>query len=410
MLNSGFENEIRKLASSEPTPFYLYSVSAIRSRIQELSRAFRGEVDIFYSAKANSHPRILTVMKENGVLVDVASMGELERAIAIGFSPEQISFTGPGKRREEIARAVELGVGAMVLESFDELEEIEAHAARIGRMANVAPRLTPSRRLGHTGRLVVGEPTQFGFDESNFDDLAKRFGSLRFVRIVGTHSHVQSQMLNHEHVLGNLEFALETSLRFQSKLQNVKVGEFFRMCLGGGFGIPYTASAAPLNLGLLASQFEQLVKGCPSAGPGGVRYRFALELGRYLVGESGCFVARLLSKKVARSAERTVHYAVADGGYSQCQIACGVGQVIRTNLPFTVLKRDGGERERGDVIVSIAGPTCHSQDIVVREASMDGIDVGDILVVQNVGAYGKQFSPAEFLLMPEAGQHFMESR
>jgi len=278
----------------------------------------------------------------------------------------------------------------------------------MGKTANIAPRLTPEQRIGHTGRLVVGEPSQFGFDESNLQELAKRIDSSSSVRLVGTHSHVQSQILHHEHVLKNFEFALETSLLFQSHLRSPKLGDHFRLCLGGGFGIPYTGSATHLDLDQLGTQFQKLIAGSPNAGPKGVKFKFAVELGRYLVGEAGYFVASVLSKKTARGADRTITYAIADGGYSQCQIACGVGQVVRTNLPFAVLKSGGGEHLPGNTLVSIAGPTCHSQDLLVREALLDGIDVGDLLVVRNVGAYGKQFSPTEFLLMPEAEQHFTE--
>lgn len=413
MLKNGIETEIRRTLQSGKTPFYLYDLSAIRDRIKLLSsRLQAGEknFDIFYSAKANSHPRILECIKQNGVFVDVASLGELERAIGLGFLPEQISFTGPGKRSEELARAVDFEVGAIVLESFDELSTIEGHAKRLGKVANIAPRLTPAQRVGHTGRLVVGEPTQFGFDESNFEELGRRLSGSDVLRVVGTHSHVQSQILNYEHVVRNLEFALEASLLFQSKIRHPKVGTYFRMCLGGGFGIPYTNTATGLDLDLLAIAFKKLIAKVPPNGPAGSKYRFAVELGRYLVGEAGYFVARLISQKSARQSGREITYAIADGGYSQCQIACGVGQVIRTNLPFSILKSGAGERVPGGRLVSIAGPTCHSQDILVREVLLDGIEVGDTLIIQNVGAYGKQFSPTEFLLMPDAEQYFIDGR
>lgn len=410
MLNDGIESQIRKLANSGSTPFYLYDLSSIRTRLAELKSRLPKEVDVFYSAKANSHPELLKLMKECDIQVDVASLGELDRAITIGFKPTQISFTGPGKREVELARAVDFGVGAIVLESFNELDLIEAYASRSGKIANIAPRLTPAQRVGHTGRLVVGEPSQFGFDESNLEELALRVSSSKWVRLVGTHSHVQSQMLLHEHVLKNFEFAFEASLLFQSHLKNPQLADHFRLCLGGGFGIPYTGTAAPIDLDQLGTQFQKLISSSPNTGPKGVKFRYAVELGRYLVGEAGYFVAQLLSKKTARGAGKTITYAIADGGYSQCQIACGVGQVVRTNLPFAVLKKDGGERFPGNVLVSIAGPTCHSQDLIVREALLDGVEVGDLLVVRNVGAYGKQFSPTEFLLMPEAEQHFIENK
>lgn len=410
MLNGRIETQIRKLATSGPTPFYLYDLSQVRRRILALKSRLPKSADLFYSAKANSHPLLLAEIKSSSVQIDVASLGELERAVSIGFLPSQISFTGPGKRQNEIVRALEYGVGAIVIENFDELEQIEFHSLKLGRIANIAPRLTPAQRIGHTGRLVVGEPSQFGFDESNIGALARRIESSDSVRVVGTHSHVQSQILHHEHALKNFEFAFETSILFQAELKKTKLADHFRLCLGGGFGIPYSETAVPFDLNQFAIGFQKLIGGGPTTGPHNVKFKFAIELGRYMVGEAGYFVTRLLSKKTARGSDRTVTFAIADGGYPQCQIACGVGQVVRTNLPFTVLKRDGGERSAGNLLTSIAGPTCHSQDLIVREALLDGIEVGDLLVVQNVGAYGKQFSPTEFLLMPEAEQYFIDSQ
>lgn len=409
MLNEKTESSIRNLIQANPTPFYVYDLSKIRERLHLLRSRLSSEFEILYSAKANSHHKILEVMKAAQLSVDVASLGELERALAVGFSVDKISFTGPGKRTEDIARAVELGVGAIVFESQFELSEIDEQAIRLGRRARVVARLAPNQRVGHTGRLIIDEPTQFGFEEYSLDDLVESLRQTKNVDLVGTHSHVQSQILKPEYVLRNFEFALETSILFQTKLRTAlysKIAdEQFFISLGGGIGIPYSAKTSEFDLDKFAVGLKSLTFRYSGLGPLGLPMKFAMELGRFLVGESGYFVSKILREKVGHSKGRNHIFAIADGGYSHCQIACGVGQAVRANLPFVLLKKKEGRRTVGSELVSVVGPTCYTQDILIRETFVDGIEVGDHLVIGNVGAYGKQFSPKEFLLMHEAVEH-----
>lgn len=411
MVNEATEMVIRNLTQTEPTPFYLYDLKKIRERIQLVQMRLSSDFEVFYSAKANSHKKILETMKTENLSVDVASMGELNRALAAGFSVDKISFTGPGKRTDELIKAAELGIGGIVVESEAELIELDGVAGRLGKRVAVVVRLSPMQRVGHIGRLIVDEPTQFGFDESSFESLVMCISKTRNLDLIGTHSHVQSQILHPEYVVKNFEFALEASLLFQTKLKTF--GKFkpskdkFRIALGGGIGIPYSAKSEAFDFDRFAVGLRQLTARYGGAGPLGVPMRFAMELGRYLVGESGYFVSKILREKTVHSRGRRLKFAIADGGYSHCQIACGVGQPIRTNLPFSLLKSDKGRWGGGSEIVSIAGPTCYTQDILVREASLEGIRAGDWLVVENVGAYGKQFSPTTFLLQPEAAEYFV---
>lgn len=411
MLNEDIEERIRDLAQAHPTPFYAYDLSAMRKRVQLLRDRISSDFEIFYSAKANSHLKILNLMNAEGLSVDVASLRELERALSAGFAADRISFTGPGKRTQEIARAIELNIGAIVFESEEELQEIDEQAIKQGRRARVVARLSPAQRVGHTGRLVVDEPTQFGFNEQSLESLIQTLLKAKNINLIGTHSHVQSQILQLEHILRNFEFALENSILFQSKLRAESAFKFsspvLRVSLGGGIGIPYSHKVQAFDFDRFAIELRHLTSRYSGLGPLGVPMQFAMELGRYLVGESGYFVSRILRKKIVPSKGRSLLFAIADGGYSQCQIACGVGQLVRTNLPYVVLKAHGGRRAAGSENVSVAGSTCYTHDILLREVLIDGIDAGDLLIVKNVGAYGKQFSPAEFLLQPDAAEYFL---
>lgn len=411
MVNEKTEASIRQLIQNSPSPFYVYDLAKVRNRINLLRTRLSSDFEVFYSAKANSHPKILQVMQAEKLSVDVASMGELDRALAVGFSANRISFTGPGKRTEEIVKAIDLGIGAIVFESESELNEIEMQAGRLRKRVGVVARLTPMQRVGPTGRLIVDEPSQFGFDELSLDSLIKCLKGTKHVDLIGTHSHVQSQILQAEHVLRNFEFALEASMLFQAKLSSVGrfelARERFKVSLGGGIGIPYSTKAAAFDFDHFAMGLRQLTSRYSGPGPLGVSIAFAMELGRYLVGESGYFVSTILRQKVVTSKGRKHIFAIADGGYSQCQIACGVGQAVRTNLPYVILKKEEGRRAAGAKVISVAGSTCYSQDILVRDVLLDEVEAGDILVIENVGAYGKQFSPTEFLLQADAAEYFL---
>lgn len=412
MLTERLEASIRNLLRNQPTPFYLYDLSAVSERLATIKNRIGSDVEVLYSAKANSHPQILSSISQKNFSIDVTSAAELERAVAAGFPVTNISFTGPGKRDHEIRKAIELGIGSIVVETLDELEAVESEAGKKETRATIAVRLTPSQRIGHSGRLIVGEPTQFGVEEEAFDEFLRRLSEMKHVELVGTHSHLQSQVLDYEYLLKNFEFALETSILFQSKLRQIEgagsLRSQFRVALGGGVGIPYSARSNAFDFDLFAVALRRLVQQYTHLSPLVKRLRFSIELGRYLVGEAGYFVSRIIRTKKSGRTDKQVQIGIADGGYSHCQIATGVGQTIRSNLPFTVLKESGGQRATGSAVVSIAGSTCYSQDILVREASLDGISVGDYLVVKNVGAYGKQFSPKDFLLQPEAAEHFLE--
>lgn len=416
MLEKKTEDTIRNIEQTSGTPFYLYDLDSLRRRIQLLQTRLNSETELIYSAKANSHRKILEVAMQEGLSVDIASVGELERALEAGFEKERIFFTGPAKRPNELKRGLEVEIGAFVVESVDELQEIDDLARRTGKRASIVVRLLPQQRLNHVGRLIVGEPSQFGIDEAGLDAFLAALGRTKQVQLIGTHSHVQSQILNAEYVIRNFEFALETSLLFQSKLVasgNAHLArESMRVVLGGGLGIPYSLGAAAFDLDHFAIQLRGLCVKYRDSSPLPGKMKFAIELGRYLVGEAGYFVAKILRCKNVHTQGGIIRYGIADGGFAHCQIATGAGQVVKSNLPFTILNRsttaDAGQKQVGAIRATVAGSTCYSQDILLREIQVDGLESGDLVVIKNVGGYGKQFSPTEFLLQPAAAEHFVD--
>jgi diaminopimelate decarboxylase len=404
LLSQETENTVRALAAKNDGPFYLYDLRSIRARAASLKDLLGENVSLYYSLKANSRAEILKAIKSENLKADVASAGEMREALLAGFAAADLSFTGPGKQKWEIYEAVKTGIGCLVVESIGELLCVEEAANSVGMDARVSFRLTPSDRVNHVGRLQQNSSTQFGFIRSEWNDLLSALSKLKRIRVVGTHSHVQSQILASEWALKNIEFAIRESEDFRSSYSHFakKEVEFEQICVGGGFGIPYSETATPFQLNEFVLNFEKIKIGVLKNHP---KLRLALEFGRYLVGESGVFVAKILYIKKDLGSPNGL-FAIASGGFAQCQIACGAGQIVRTNLPLTLLAAGGGRRAKGATTVSVAGPTCYSQDVLARSLRVDGIDSGDLICIQNVGAYGKQFSPNEFLRQPSALEFF----
>jgi diaminopimelate decarboxylase len=404
LLSQATENIVRTLAAKNEGPFYFYSLEKIRSQAALLRDRLGENVSLYYSLKANSRAEILRVMKSESLKADVASAGEMREALQAGFAAADLSFTGPGKQDWEIRDAIGAGIGTLIVESIGEILLIEEIAQSLGVDARVSFRLTPSKKVNHVGRLQENLSTQFGFSRSEWSELFNTLSELKRVHVVGTHSHLQSQMLSSEVALKNVEFAIEESEEFRSAYSSfaLKEIEFEQICVGGGFGIPYSESAQPFMLDSFAFDFNRHKSAYLKTHP---RTRLAFEFGRYLVGESGVFVAKILFVKKDIGSPNGL-FAIANGGFAQCQIACGAGQVVRTNLPLTLLKVNGGRRSKGSTIVSVAGPTCYSQDVLARNLSLDGVASGDLICIHNVGAYGKQFSPNEFLRQPFAPEFF----
>jgi len=367
------------------TPFYAYDRKLITERVALLRRHLPVDVHLHYAIKANPMPEVVRHLAALVDGLDVASAGELEIALASGMKPDLISFAGPGKTDAELARAT--GAGIVVnLESERELERAAAlgrdHVAR----PRVAVRVNPDFELKSSGMKMGGGPKPFGVDAECVPAMLARIGKLE-VDFRGFHIFSGSQNLRAEAIAEAQEKSIELAIRLAEHAPT----PVHLLNIGGGFGIPYFPGERPLDVAAIGANLARLLDRVKEHLP---QARVVIELGRFLVGEAGIYVCRVVDRKISRGRV----FLVADGGLHQHLAASGnFGQVIRKNYPVVVGNRVvGGKRE----IASVVGPLCTPLDLLADEMELAEADVGDLVVVFQSGAYGLTASPTAFLSHP----------
>jgi diaminopimelate decarboxylase len=364
------------------TPFYAYDRALLRERVQALRDALPAAVKLHYAMKANPMPAVVGLMAGLVDGIDVASAGELKIALDAGGDPAEISFAGPGKRDVELRQAVAAGVLVNV-ESARELPVLAQASQCLGVPARVAVRVNPDFELKGSGMKMGGGPKQFGVDVEVLPALLAEVGRLGLA-FEGFHLFAGSQNLRAASIceaqLKSYELALRLAALAPAPLKFLN--------LGGGFGIPYFPGDVRLDLAPIGDNLAHLVDRARSEMPD---VSLVIELGRYLVGEAGVYVTRIVDRKVSRGKV----YLVTDGGLNHHLSASGnFGQVIRKNYPVTICNRaDATDFETASVV----GPLCTPLDLLADQMELPVAQIGDLAVVFQSGAYGASASPQAFL-------------
>lgn len=367
------------------TPFYAYDKAAIAARVAELKAQLPSEIELHYAIKANPMPSVVNALAALVDGFDVASAAELRVALAAGMDPRNVSFAGPGKQRDELALALASGI-VVNLESRNEMRTLAALAKHAGRKATVAVRVNPDFELKSSGMKMSGGAKPFGVDAEQVPELLRELGTLD-LEFVGFHIFSGSQNLKAEAIVESQTRALELARRLaESAPAPVRL-----LNIGGGFGIPYFPGERPLDVASIARNLAALTVEAKRALP---EARLVIELGRYLVGEAGIYVCRVVDKKISRGHT----FLVTDGGLHHHLAASGnFGQVVRRNYPVAVAHAvRGGERE----VVSVVGPLCTPLDLLAERMPLGKAGIGDYVVVLQSGAYGLTASPLKFLSHP----------
>ena len=370
------------------TPFYAYDRRLLSERVAHVRAHIPPAVELHFSMKANPMPALVQHMAGLVDGIDVASGGELKVALDTGMAPARISFAGPGKSDAELTRAVAAGI-VVHAESEREIRAL----ARIGNALGIAPllvlRINPDFELKGSGMRMGGGAKQFGIDAEE----APRMLALAFelgLSVLGFHIFSGSQSLKAEAII---EAQAQTLLLAERLAQDAR-DPLRILNIGGGFGIPYFPGEAALDLAPIGAALEAALPRVKASLPDA---QLSIELGRYLVGESGVYVARVVDRKVSRGQV----FLVTDGGLHHHLAASGnFGQVIRKNYPVAIGNRMGAGAALETV--SVVGPLCTPLDLLGERMELPQAEVGDLVVVFQSGAYGRSASPQGFLSHPDA--------
>jgi diaminopimelate decarboxylase len=367
------------------TPFYAYDRRLISERGAQLRAALPSDVHLHYAIKANPMPAVVQHLAGLVDGFDVASGGELKTVLDTAMPPQHISFAGPGKSEAELRQAAAAGI-VVNLESERELDILARCGAELGLRPKVAVRVNPDFELKTSGMKMGGGPKQFGVDAERVPAVLARMRDMP-VEFYGFHIFSGSQNLKAESIME----AQRNTFELARRLAGAAPGPVRLLNLGGGFGIPYFPGDTPFDLAAVGAHLAELM---PAARGDFPEAEFVIELGRYLVGEAGVYVARVLDRKESRGQL----FLVVDGGLHHHLSASGnFGQVIRKNYPALVGNRVQTEEAS---IASVVGPLCTPLDLLADKMPLGHAQVGDLIVILQSGAYGLTASPTAFLGHP----------
>jgi diaminopimelate decarboxylase len=368
------------------TPLFVYDLALIDARIARFRAAVQG-VELHYAIKANSYLPLLSHVAKGVDGLDIASAGELDFALEAGADGADISFAGPGKRDADLGEAIAAGV-TLNCESEGEVERALIIAAKIGRTPLLAVRVNPDFEIKGSGMRMGGGAKPFGVDAARVPALVKRIiaGGAEWR---GFHIFAGSQALDADALIE----AQAATLALAAELSQAAGAAPPLVNLGGGFGIPHFHGEQPLDVEKVG---VALGEGLAGRADFLRDSRFAIELGRWLVGECGVYLTRIVDRKVSHGKT----FLVADGGMQHQLAASGnFGQIVRRNYPVAIASRFGAEPQEE---VSIVGCLCTPLDRLADDVMMPSAEVGDLVAVLLAGAYGLSASPQAFLAQQSA--------
>ena len=360
------EHRVADLVAEFGSPLYVYDAGVIEAAYRRIEAAFAG-VDLLlaYSVKANSNLKILRRLMNLGAGADIVSRGELHRCLAAGFSPDDMVFAGVGKTEVEMEAALEAGILAFNVESAEELQVLSQVAERLGRSAPVALRVNPDivADTPHEYTRTGHEATKFGIPVDRVLDLYRWAAEQPALEIRGIDVHIGSQILEPE----PYERALDHVLGLAAQVRAEGIDLDF-LDLGGGYGVGYEDED-----GMSVEDLAAIV--LPRVAETGLR--LILEPGRFIVGEAGILVTRVLYVK--HSGPKT--FVVMDGGMTEL-IRPSHYQGFHRIEP--VISREEAAHE----VVDVVGPICETGDFLARDRMLQMPTHGDLLAVHTAGAYG----------------------
>lgn len=356
---------LESVAGAVGTPVYVYSARAIREQYDALDRALSPVTHrLHYSMKANANLAVLRLLRERGAGVDIVSGGELFLALKAGFRADSIVFSGVAKSPQEVRDALSAGILMFNVESLFELEQLNEIARDMGLRAPVALRVNPEVHVNtpHHYTRTGERGNKFGipFDESL--DAARRALVMPNIALRGLDMHIGSQVFELEPYRDGLARLLE----LYDRIRALGATEIRYLDIGGGFAVSYE-DEQPMDLDALASA---LLPRIASSG-----LSLITEPGRFIVGNAGVLLARVMQRKKSGGKE----YIITDAG---------MNDLVRPSHydAYHAVEAVQAREERS--VVDVVGPVCESGDFFALDREVEDVEAGDLIVVRTAGAYG----------------------
>ena len=389
------KNEVAKLANRYGSPLYIYSRATLELHWNAFDTALGDQNHLIcYAVKANSNIGVLNILARLGSGFDIVSIGELERVLAAGGSPDKIVFSGVGKRYDEIKRALEVGIHCFNIESEAEIQRINDVAAEIGMIAPVSIRVNPDVDANTHPYISTGlKSNKFGIPIENARAVYQHISQLENLKIVGVDCHIGSQLLEIAPFIDALKrvLSLVDDLRKDGiKLQHID--------LGGGLGIPYKDEMPPSP-----SEYAQAIKKAMA----GRLQKIILEPGRAIAGNAGILVTRVEYLKHTDS-EDGKNFAIIDAAMNDL-MRPALYQSWQEILPVVKRAEDSEICER---VYDLVGPVCETGDFLGKDRSL-ALKANDLLAVRSSGAYGFSMSsnynsrPRAAEVIVDGEQHYL---
>lgn len=380
---------VKEVAEEYGTPLFVYDRNVLDRKFSLLRDALPSQFSISYSVKANPNRTLLQYFLDKGCGLEVASAGEFYLALSAGCPPSKVLFAGPGKTEGELEHVLREDIGEIHIESRLEAERIAAIARRNNTRARVALRVNPTSDAQGGAMRMGGKAAPFGIDEEEVDTLLAVILGESSLEFNGIHIFSGTQILDVDVLIGQYRKGLDIARRLAGQLgRPLRTVDF-----GGGLGIPYFPNDHELDMSAVRQKVGILMTEMRD-DPLFLGTQFIVEPGRYLVGEAGIYVTRIIDIKGSRQKK----FLITDGGMNHHLAASGnLGQVIKRNFPIALVNRLKGPAVD---LVDVVGPLCTPLDALAREAHLPVAEVGDLVGIFQSGAYARSASPLSFLSHP----------
>ncbi len=375
-----------EVAERYGTPTFVYELDAVRRAHDDLRAALPPGAGVYYSLKANPHPEIVSMLHELGCDSEVSSSGEADVALDAGVPAARVLMTGPGKTAVTLAHALDRGVRRYSVDSPTDLARLERLAGARGVEVDCLLRINADKAVPGAGLAMTGTASQFGADLSWVLADPGAFSGGAHTRVRGLHLYMGTNLLDEDVLVAQFEVGIAIAARLVGVLP-----EITEVDLGGGFGLPFARHGSrPTFPGLAAAVSQRLDAHLPTWRDGVPHISF--ETGRYLVGDCGSLVARVVDLKKSKG----VRFGVLDTGVHHLGGMSGLRRIPMVGVDVHAPHADLDD----DDPVTVVGPLCTPLDVLGRGLHLPGLAVDDLVTIPNTGAYGPTASLLAFLGHP----------